>query len=47
MQSTGERQQFTWTNKMVDDVISSTENFKASSLIEFKGKYLDGERQAQ
>ena len=45
MQSTGEKQQFSWTNKMVNDLISSIENFKA--LIEFKGKYSDGDRQAQ
>ena len=27
MQSTGEKQQFTWTNKMVDELISTLENF--------------------
>ena len=30
---------------MMDDLICSVENFKA--LIEFKGKYFDGDRQAQ
>ena len=34
MQSTKERQQFTWTNKIVN--YSSLENFKA--FMEFKGK---------
>lgn len=29
VQNTGEKQQFTWTNKLVDDSISSLENFKA------------------
>ena len=45
MQSTREKQQFSWANKMVNDLISSLENFKA--LIEFKGKYFDRDRQAQ
>ena len=40
-----EKQQFTCTHKMMDDLICSVENFKA--LIEFKGKYFDGDRQAQ
>ena len=40
MQSTGEKQQFTWTNKMVDELISTLENF-----MEFKGKYVDKDRQ--
>ena len=49
MQSTGVRQQFTWTNKMVDDLIGSVDNFKVLilSLMEFKDRYLDGEREAQ
>ena len=38
MQSSGERKQFTWTNKVVDGLIGNTENFKALSLMEFKGK---------
>ena len=37
-----ERQQFTWTNKMMNYLISSTENFKALSLMEFKGQYFEG-----
>ena len=45
MQSTGERQQFTWTNKVVDGLISNIENFKALSLMEFKGKQFDEDRQ--
>lgn len=45
MQSTGEKQQFLWTNEMMDASIISLENFKA--LMEFKGKYFDGDRQAQ
>ena len=39
MQSTGEKQQYTWTNKMLDDLIISLENFKI--LMEFKAKYFD------
>ena len=45
MLSTGEKQQFTWISKMVDDLIRSLENFKA--FMEFKGKYFDGDRQSQ
>ena len=45
MQSTGEKQQFLWTNEMMHASIISLENFKA--LMEFKGKYFDGDRQAQ
>ena len=46
MQSTGEKQQLTSTNKMVDEnLIKRLENFKAS--MDFKGKYFDGDRQAQ
>lgn len=46
MQSTGEKQQFLWTNEMMNASIISLENFKA--LMEFKGKYFDfGDRQAQ
>lgn len=36
VQDTGEKQQFTWTNKLVDDSISSLENFKA--LMKLKGR---------
>ena len=32
---------------MVDDLISSLEDFKALSFMELKGKYFDGGRQAQ
>lgn len=42
MQITGEKQQFIWTDKMVDDLSRSLENVKA--LLEFKGKYFDGDR---
>ena len=35
----------TWTNKMVDDLLSSRGNFKA--LMNLKGKNFDGDRQAQ
>ena len=45
MQITGEKQQFIWTNKMVDDLSRSLENVKA--LLEFEGKYFDRDRQAQ
>ena len=45
MLSTGEKQQFTWISKIVDDLIRSLENFKA--FMEFKGKYFDGDRQSQ
>ena len=46
MQSTGEKQQLTSTNKMVDEnLIKRLENFKAS--MDFKGKYFDGDRQAE
>lgn len=47
MQSTGVRQQFTWTNKMVNDLIGSVDNFNVLSLMEFKDKHLKGEREAQ
>ena len=42
MQSAGEKQQFTWRNKMVDDLVSSLENF--NTLMEFKDKHFNGER---
>ena len=29
MQNTGEKQQFTWTNKLMDGFISNPQNFKA------------------
>ena len=32
---------------MVDDLISSLENFRALSLMEFKSKYFEGGRHAQ
>ena len=32
---------------MVDDLIGSVDNFKVLSLMEFKDRYLDGEREAQ
>ena len=32
MQSTGERQQFTWKNETVNDLISNIENFQVLSL---------------
>ena len=44
MSNSGEKLQFTWTNKMVDDLINNLENFK--TLMELKDKYFDGERQA-
>ena len=44
MSNSGEKLQFTRTNKMVDDLINNLENFK--TLMELKGKYFDGERQA-
>ena len=45
MQSTRQKQQFTWANKIVDGLISSFENFIA--LMELERKYFDKERQAQ
>ena len=42
MQNTEVKQQFAWTNKIVDDLIIRLENFKA--LMEFKAKYLEGDR---
>ena len=39
MQSIGERQRFTGTNKIIDDLISNLGNFKASTLIEIKDNY--------
>ena len=42
--NSGEKLQFVWTNKMVDDLINNLENFK--TLMELKGNYFDGERQA-
>ena len=42
LQNTGIKQQFAWTNKMADDLIIRLDTFKA--LMEFKGKYFDGDR---
>ena len=33
MLSTGEKQQFKWTNKIVDDLISRFQNFKAFNRV--------------
>ena len=44
MQSTGEKQQFIWTNTMVE-LPDSLGHFKAS--MEYKGKYSDGDMQVQ
>ena len=43
--NTVEKQQFTKTNKAVDGLISSLEN--SNALMEFKGKYFDGDTQVQ
>ena len=32
---------------MVNDLIGSVDNFNVLSLMEFKGRYLKGEREAQ
>ena len=45
LQNTGVKQQFAWTNKMVDDLIVRLENFKV--LMEFKAKYFDRDRNTQ
>ena len=42
LQNTGVKQQFAWTNKIVDDLIIRFENFKA--LMEFRSTYFDGDR---
>ena len=45
LQNNGIKQQFAWTNKMVDDLIIRLENFKP--LMEFKAKYFDRDRNTQ
>ena len=45
MQSTGEKQQFTQPNKMLDYLISRLENLKI--LMEFEAKYFEKDRYSQ
>ena len=45
MLRTGEKQRFLWTNKMMNELISRLEDFKA--LIGFQSSYFDGDRQTQ
>ena len=45
MLRTGEKQWFLWTNKMMNELISRLEDFKA--LIGFQSSYFDGDRQTQ
>ena len=45
LQNTRVKQQFTWTNKLLDHLITRLANFK--TLIELKTKYFEGDRNSK